>query len=74
LRSKFEVKFNKKILDGVIGFRGGFMHTGRGGETEPWNQYLNVLGILERILLAMLGWKGNQYFDKLSNFSSKTLD
>jgi hypothetical protein len=70
----FKVEFNKNTLHAVVRFRGGFMHTGMGPDDEVRGHYLNTLGILERTLLAMLGWKGNQYIDKLSDFSLKTLN
>jgi hypothetical protein len=50
------------------------MHTGMGGDMKPWKNYVNLLGILERTLLAMLGWKGHPYIDKLSGYSLKTLN
>jgi hypothetical protein len=74
LASKFEVEFDKKILDDLISFRGRFMHTGMDQEMEARKHYENVLGILERTLLAMLGWKGQPYRDKLSGYRLKTLN
>ena len=40
---------------------------------EAWTNYENLLGSLENTLLAMLGWKGHPYIDKLSGYSLKTL-
>jgi hypothetical protein len=40
---------------------------------EAWTNCENLLGNLERTLLAILGWKGHPYIDKLSGYSLKTL-
>jgi hypothetical protein len=74
LISKSGVKYDKKALHKVISFRGKFMHTGMDRKGEAENLYRSLLAILERTLLGMLGWKGNQYIDKLSGFSLKTLN
>jgi hypothetical protein len=68
------LNLTKKFLDDVVCFRGKFMHTGMDQEMEAWTNYENLLGILERTLLAMLGWKGLSYIDKLSGYSLKTLN
>jgi hypothetical protein len=73
LIDKFEVEFDRKTIGDIVSFRGRFMHTGMDRKMEARNHYQNVLGILERTLLAMLGWKGNQYIDRLSDYGLKTL-
>lgn len=73
LINKFGVEFGEKTLGDIVSFRGRFMHTGMDRKMESWQHYQNVLGILERMLLTMLGWGGNQYVDRLSGYSLKTL-
>lgn len=73
LIDKFGVEFDRKTIGDMVSFRGRFMHTGMDEKMEAWKHYQNVLGILERMLLVMLGWKGNQYVDRLSDYSLKTL-
>jgi len=67
------LNLTKKFLDDVVCFRGKFMHKDMDQEMEAWTNYENLLGSLERTLLAMLGWKGHPYIDKLSGYSLKTL-
>jgi hypothetical protein len=74
LIDKFEVEFDKNTLHALVSFRGRFLHTGMDPGDEVRGHYLNTLAILERTLLAMLGWKGQPYRDKLSGYHLKTLN
>lgn len=74
LIDEFEVDFDKPTLRKVVSFRGRFMHTGKDHNDEVREHYLTTLGALERTLLTMLGWKRNEYIDKLSDFTVKTLN
>jgi hypothetical protein len=74
LIDKFGVDFDKNTVYAVTSFRGRFMHTGRDRECKSYDHYHNVLSILERTLLTMFGWKGNEYVDKLSGFTVRTLN
>ena len=74
LASNFGIKIDENILDELAEFRNSFMHTGRDKKKVAKMHYDNLLNILERTLLSILGWKGNEYIDKLSGFSLKTLN
>lgn len=73
LISKFRVEFDEKVLHKIVSFRGKFMHTGMDKKGKAWTYSQNILALIERILLAMLEWKG-EYIDKLSGFTVRTLN
>jgi hypothetical protein len=74
LIGKFGVEFDKNTVHAVTSFRGRFIHTSMDPENESMEHYPNVLGILERTLLVMLGWKGRPYIDKLLGYRLNTLN
>lgn len=67
LFNEFRVSYKEEDLD-FIDVRDKVVHTGRFPKgSDPVDEYLSLINLLDRTLLTILGYKGNPFFNVFNN-------
>ena len=65
--NKFNVSFNSNTLRDMYEVRNALFHGDIYDKHKLFQLELNLFDLLDRMILTMVGWKGNAYMSKLGN-------